>query len=94
MNKFLLVTTFLSICFTIIKAEWLACSELSPALRLPCKCRIEDISIDGQSTSIGMNCDHVVFTSDSPQIPKGAPITTFSQRHAGQLISSQVRISN
>lgn len=63
---------------------WMACPELSPALRLPCRCQMEQISVNGQSTSVGMDCDHIVFTSDTPQIPLGAPITTFSQRFAGQ----------
>jgi hypothetical protein len=63
---------------------WMACPELSPALRLPCKCQMEQISVNGQSTSVGMDCDHIVFTSDTPQIPLGAPITTFSQRYSGQ----------
>lgn len=63
---------------------WMACPELSPALRLPCKCQMEQISVNGQPTSVGMDCDHIVFTSDTPQIPLGAPITTFSQRYSGQ----------
>lgn len=63
---------------------WMACPELSPALRLPCKCQMEQISVNGHSSSVGMDCDHIVFTSDTPQIPQGAPITTFSQRHSGQ----------
>lgn len=63
---------------------WMSCPELSPALRLPCKCQMEQITANGQSGSVGMNCDHIVFTSDTPQIPQGAPITTFSQRYAGQ----------
>lgn len=45
---------------------------------------MEKLSVNGQSSSVGMDCDHIVFTSDTPQIPQGAPITTFSQRHAGQ----------
>lgn len=65
-------------------AGWMACPELSPALRLPCKCQMEQISVNGQSSSVGMDCDHIVFTSDTPQIPQGAPITTFSQRYSGQ----------
>jgi len=63
---------------------WMACSELSPALRLPCRCQVEAISVNGQASSIGMDCDRVVFTSDTPQIPHGAPVTTFSQRNSGQ----------
>lgn len=63
---------------------WMACPELSPALRLPCKCQMEQITTNGQSSSVGMNCDHIVFTSDTPQIPQGAPISTFTQRYSGQ----------
>lgn len=70
---------------------WMACPELSPALRLPCKCQMEQISVNGQSGSVGMDCDRIVFTSDTPQIPSGAPISTFSQRYSGaQALPTQV----
>ncbi|KAG5671694.1 hypothetical protein PVAND_001879 [Polypedilum vanderplanki] len=70
-------------------SDWIACPELSPVLRLPCKCRIEQIAVNGQSTSIGMDCDRIIFTSESPQIPKGAPISTFTQRYSGQHLPIQ-----
>lgn len=73
---------------------WMACPELSPALRLPCKCQMEQISVNGQASSVGMDCDRIVFTTDTPQIPLGAPITTFSQRYSGQqALPTQVRLS-
>lgn len=84
----------LSILITIFianaKSEWMACQELSPVLRIPCKCRVEQTPINEQSTSIGMDCDRIIFTSETPQIPKGAPISSFSQRHSGQLLPVQV----
>ena len=79
----------LSILLTIFianaKSEWMACPELSPVLRIPCKCRVEQTAVIGQSTSIGMDCDRIIFTTETPNIPKGAPISAFSQRHSGQL---------
>ena len=72
---------------------WRPCSELSPALRIPCKCQLEQFGVNGQTNSVGMDCDRVIFTSETPQIPAGAPITTYSQRHAGQqALPSQVNI--
>lgn len=82
---------FYLIAFVNGSSGWLACSELSPALRIPCRCQVEPIGVNGQPNSIGMDCDRIVFTSDTPQIPLGAPITTFSQRHSGQqMLPTQV----
>ncbi|CAO1431011.1 unnamed protein product [Diamesa serratosioi] len=67
-----------------VSAAWRPCPELSPALRLPCRCQLESFGVDQQKTSVGMDCDRIVFTSETAQIPMGAPITSFSQRHAGQ----------
>lgn len=63
---------------------WMSCPELSPALRLPCKCQMDQTSVKGQPSSVAMDCDRIVFTSDTPQIPLGAPVTSFSQRNSGQ----------
>ena len=86
----------LSILLTIFianaKSEWMACPELSPVLRIPCKCRVEQTAVIGQSTSIGMDCDRIIFTTETPNIPKGAPISAFSQRHSGQLLPVQVSL--
>ncbi|CAH1727580.1 unnamed protein product [Chironomus riparius] len=88
----------LSILLTIFianaKSEWMACPELSPVLRIPCKCRVEQTEVIGQSTSIGMDCDRIIFTTETPNIPKGAPISAFSQRHSGQLLPVQTLASS
>lgn len=75
---------------TTVNSEWVACSELSPVLRIPCRCRVEQIAVNGQSSSIGMDCDRVVFPSETLQIPKGAPISSFSHRHSGQALPTPV----
>lgn len=76
-----------------VSAAWRPCPELSPALRLPCRCQLESFGDDQQKSSVGMDCDRIVFTSETAQIPLGAPITSFSQRHAGQqALPTQVRI--
>lgn len=73
---------------------WRPCSELSAALRIPCKCQLEPFGVNGQVNSVGMDCDRVIFTSETPQIPTGAPITTYSQRHSGQQsLPAQVNIN-
>ena len=75
-----------------VSAAWRPCPELSPALRLPCRCQLESFGVDQQKSSVGMDCDRIVFTSETAQIPLGAPITSFSQRHAGQqALPTQVR---
>lgn len=63
---------------------WMSCPELNPALRLPCKCQMDQTSLKGPSSSVAMDCDRIVFTSDTPQIPLGAPVSSFSQRNSGQ----------
>lgn len=38
-----------------------------------------------------MDCDYVVFHNESPILPTGAPIISFSQRHCGkQVLPTQV----
>lgn len=64
------------------------CSELSSALKIPCHCKIEG------KTSIAVDCDRVVITSEIPNIPLNAPVSTFSQRYSGLLaIPTQVNIT-
>lgn len=58
---------------------WMPCTELSPAIRMPCRCQFDTDS------SIGIECDRVVLTSEIPSIPLNAPISTFQQRHSGLL---------
>lgn len=72
-------------CYLIaFVSAWRPCSEISQSLRTPCRCEIVPFGISEQKNSIKMDCDRVVFTSETQQIPIGAPITHFSQRNAGQ----------
>ncbi|XP_045483315.1 protein artichoke [Harmonia axyridis] len=68
------------------------CSELSKEFKFPCRCALGSIeTVLGGNPSIYVNCDSVVFSSDLPSLPYGAPIVSFSQRHAGhQALPSQV----
>lgn len=91
MKFFLSLTLLIGTTLTTVHADWVACSELSPVLRLPCRCRVEQIAVNGQSSSIGLDCDRIVFSSETLQIPKGAPISTFSHRHSGQSLPTPVR---
>ncbi|KAH8278836.1 hypothetical protein KR018_010218 [Drosophila ironensis] len=65
---------------------WRPCPELSPALRLPCRCNVVPFAATGQLGAVAMDCDRVVFHGDAPQLPYGAPIVAYTQRHAGQQV--------
>ncbi|XP_072380256.1 uncharacterized protein [Diabrotica undecimpunctata] len=68
------------------------CIEISRELRFPCSCTLGPIeqALDG-NPSIAVNCDRVVFSSEIPSLPFGAPIVSFSQRWAGhQSLPTQV----
>src|SRR5690348_6541746 len=55
--------------------EWVPCSEYKSTSSLPnCLC-----SITNEDT-YRVNCDHVVFHSDIPNLPFRQPIVYFSQR--------------
>lgn len=42
-----------------------------------------------------MDCDNVVFHTESPILPNGAPIISFSQRYCGQqVLPTQVNQEN
>lgn len=45
---------------------------------------LEPLGPKGQVSGVAMNCDRIVFNGEGPQLPTGAPITTFSQRYSGQ----------
>ncbi|KAM7363550.1 uncharacterized protein ACRADG_000411 isoform 2-T4 [Cochliomyia hominivorax] len=79
LSIFLLLLLYLS----QIKA-WRPCPELSPALRLPCRCNVVAFGSTGQLGAVAMDCDRVVFHGEAPQLPYGAPIVSFSQRFSGQ----------
>uniref|UniRef100_A0A1B0A582 LRRCT domain-containing protein n=1 Tax=Glossina pallidipes TaxID=7398 RepID=A0A1B0A582_GLOPL len=80
-NVFLLLLLYLS----QIKA-WRPCPELSPALRIPCRCNVVAFSTTGQLGAVAMDCDRVVFHGEAPQLPYGAPIVSYSQRYSGQQV--------
>ncbi|XP_055700052.1 protein artichoke [Phlebotomus papatasi] len=65
-------------------AAWKPCPELSPALRFPCRCKLEPLGLNGALGAVAMDCDRVVFQGESPVLPVGAPIIAFSQRFSGQ----------
>lgn len=65
---------------------WRPCPELSPALRFPCRCKVEPFGPKLQLGAVAMDCDYVVFQTEGPTIPTGAPIITYSQRYSGQQV--------
>lgn len=72
--------------------SWQPCPELSSALRYPCRCKVEPFGPKSQLGAVSMDCDHVVFHTESPILPNSAPIISFSQRHCGQqVLPTQVR---
>lgn len=66
--------------------SWQPCPELSSALRYPCRCKVEPFGPKSQLGAVSMDCDYVVFHTESPILPNGAPIVSFSQRHCGQQV--------
>lgn len=66
--------------------SWQPCPELSSALRLPCQCKVEPFGQKSQLGAVSMDCDRVVFHTESPVLPTNAPIISFSQRYSGQQI--------
>lgn len=72
---------------------WRPCPELSSALRFPCRCKVEPFGPKQQLGAVAMDCDYVVFQTESPIIPNGAPIISYSQRYSGQqVLPTQVNI--
>lgn len=73
--------------------SWKPCPELSSALRYPCRCKVEPFGPKSQLGAVSMDCDYVVFHTESPILPNGAPVVSFSQRHCGQqVLPTQVRL--
>nr|XP_022919705.1 protein artichoke isoform X2 [Onthophagus taurus]XP_022919706.1 protein artichoke isoform X2 [Onthophagus taurus] len=70
---------------TLAEDNFRPCSEISRELRFPCRCSLGPIesALEG-NPAISMDCDRVVFSTDSTNaIPYGAPIVSFQQRYAG-----------
>lgn len=65
---------------------WRPCPELSAALRFPCRCKVEPFGPKLQLGAVAMDCDYVVFQTEGPTMPTGAPIISFSQRYSGQQV--------
>ncbi|EDW58374.1 chaoptin [Drosophila virilis] len=82
-KQLLLLLSFLC-CLNRRSEAWRPCPELSPALRLPCRCNVVPFAATGQLGAVAMDCDRVVFHGDAPQLPYGAPIVAYTQRHSGQ----------
>lgn len=66
--------------------QWRPCPELSTSLRFPCRCKVEPFGPKLQLGAVSMDCDGVVFQTESPILPTGAPIISFSQRYSGQQV--------
>lgn len=66
--------------------SWQPCPELSSALRFPCRCKVEPFGPKSQLGAVSMDCDNVVFHTESPILPNKAPIISFSQRYCGQQV--------
>lgn len=66
--------------------QWRPCPELSTSLRFPCRCKVEPFGPKLQLGAVSMDCDNVVFQTESPILPTGAPIISFSQRYSGQQV--------
>lgn len=74
--------------------SWQPCPELSSALRYPCRCKVEPFGPKSELGAVSMDCDNVVFHTESPILPNGAPIISFSQRNCGQqVLPTQVNIT-
>lgn len=87
----LLPTIILSLLFVVSLGagtglQWRPCPELSTSLRFPCRCKVEPFGPKLQLGAVSMDCDSVVFQTESPILPTGAPIISFSQRYSGQQV--------
>lgn len=75
---------FLLLLITTINA-WRPCPELNSSLRFPCRCKVELIGPKHTSgAAVAIDCDYVVFPGETPPIPQGTPIISYSQRYSGQ----------
>lgn len=91
-TRFLFMLWFYVTIASGSSANWQPCPELSTALRYPCRCKVEPFGPKSQLGAVSMDCDHVVFQTESPILPNSAPVISFSQRHCGQqVLPTQVR---
>ncbi|KAJ8956518.1 hypothetical protein NQ318_019237 [Aromia moschata] len=92
MDLVLRAVTISSLLALTASEDFRPCSEISRELRFPCMCALGPIeqALDG-NPSIEVNCDRIVFSTESPSLPYGAPIVSFSQRWSGyQSLPTQV----
>lgn len=86
------------LCIAVVAGNslsWQPCPELSSALRFPCRCKVEPFGPKSQLGAVSMDCDNVVFQTESPILPNAAPIISFSQRFCGQqVLPTQVNQEN
>lgn len=55
--------------------EWISCQEFQETASLPhCMCSV------AEEEGFRINCDHVVFSQDFPNLPFRQPVSYFSQR--------------
>lgn len=58
------------------------------------RCNVVPFAATGQLGAVAMDCDRVVFHGDAPQLPYGAPIVAYTQRHSGQqVLPAQVSVA-
>ncbi|XP_043272457.1 protein artichoke isoform X2 [Venturia canescens] len=70
---------FLIGVFEASQAQWRPCIELKRELHVPCKCTIAP----DNHRALRMNCDRVIFTSDTLELLRDQPITWLSQKNCG-----------
>lgn len=85
-TRFLCILWLFFLTCSATSLNWQPCPELSSALRYPCRCKVEPIGPKSQVGAVSMDCDYVVFHTESPILPNNAPIISFSQRHCGQQV--------
>ncbi|CAG9822681.1 unnamed protein product [Phaedon cochleariae] len=84
--------TLAAIASSTAPSDFRPCIEISSELRFPCACALGPVeqALDG-NPAISVDCDRVVFSSEVPSLPYGAPIVYFRQRWAGhQSLPTQV----
>ncbi|XP_044761422.1 chaoptin [Coccinella septempunctata] len=76
----------------LAESDYRPCNELSKEFKFPCRCALGSVeTVLGGNPSIYVDCDGIVFSSDLPSLPYGAPIVSFSQKNSGhQALPSQV----
>ncbi|XP_066150409.1 chaoptin [Euwallacea fornicatus] len=88
--------SLLSLLIRLTSQEFVPCQEISPELRFPCSCALGPLEAALENNpSLSIDCDNIVFPSDAPFLPFGAPVVSYRQRYAGhQVLPSQIFTSS